>query len=164
MSDIHTGFVLFFIGVFLLGLFSQYKFHLLERIRSFSHVGREGFTDFDSAFVQPPKGLEEVDGAAVDSVVTEKIIASDRLMPFTEAEAVGNWSRMTSERCYKLDLAEPLKRGGSYLQRTNNYQHSHPDSCSAPNHEFVGTFYKPHEGVGATPKTGLPLPPSTQCA
>jgi hypothetical protein len=34
----------------------------------------------------------------------------------------------------------------SYAQRTNNYKHGYPDSCSAPNHDLVLDFYKenPH--------------------
>jgi hypothetical protein len=65
---------------------------------------------------------------------------------------------MTSERCFRSDVGEPLKKTRNFLQRTNNYSRTHPDDCSAPNHEMVGTFYRPHDGVGATPKTGMPLP------
>ncbi len=165
-QEITLGVALFLLGVFLLGIFSQYKFHILDRIRWFSNVGHEGFVgaDLDSAFNTPPTGIQDIDGAPANSVLNEKILAGDKLTPMSDTEANMNWSRTTSERCYRMDMAEELKCGGSYLQRTNNYKHSHPDSCSAPNHEFVGTFYRPHEGVGATPKTGLPLPPSTQCA
>jgi hypothetical protein len=104
-----------------------------------------------------PVGLE-TEGAPVKSVETEKLLASDRLVPQTAEEADQNWSKLTSERCYRSDMGEALKPTRNFLQRTNNYQRSHPDSCSAPNHEFIGTFYRPHEGVGATPKTGLPYP------
>ena len=111
-----------------------------------------------------PFGTEERLLAPVHSVETEKLVTSDTLVPQSETEAVSNWSKMTSERCYRRDLGEGLKKTRNYLQRTNNYQHTYPDSCSAPNHEFVGTFYKPHEGIGSSPKSGFPLPPSTQCA
>ena len=104
-----------------------------------------------------PQGMGTV-GAEVKSVETEKLIASDRLIPMSAEEADGAWGKLTSERCYRSDMGEVLKQTGNFLQRTNNYPRSHPDSCSAPNHEFIGTFYKPHEGVGATPATGLPLP------
>jgi hypothetical protein len=110
-----------------------------------------------------PSGIEARPLATAFSSTYEKLVESDTLVPQTEEEAVANWSKMTSERCFRRDLGEQLKKTGSYLQRTNNYQHSYPDSCSAPNHEFVGTFYRPQEGVGSTPKSGLPLPPSTQC-
>jgi hypothetical protein len=106
-----------------------------------------------------PQGTEErLMGAEAKSVTTEKLIASDRLIPMSAEEADGYWGKMTSERCYRSDMGEALKPTRNFLQRTNNYPRSHPDSCSAPNHEFIGTFYKPHEGVGATPATGLPYP------
>lgn len=111
-----------------------------------------------------PLGVEERLLAPIHSVETEKLVASSTLIPQTGAEAVSNWSNMTSERCYRRDLGEGLKKTRNYLQRTNNYQHTYPDSCSAPNHEFVGTFYRPHEGIGSSPKSGFPLPASTQCA
>lgn len=104
-----------------------------------------------------PVGLG-TEGAPVKNVETEKLLASDRLVPQTAEEADQNWSKLTSERCYRSDMGEALKPTRNFLQRTNNYQRSHPDSCSALNHEFIGTFYRPHEGVGATPKTGLPYP------
>ena len=95
------------------------------------------------------------------NVHSEKLLADARLVPMTLSEAENNWGEMTSERCYRTDLGESLKKTRNYLQRTNNYAHAHPDSCSAPNHEFVGTFYTPFDGVGRYPATGLPYPPST---
>lgn len=106
----------------------------------------------------PVGAAATLEGAPVKTVATEKLLASDRLVPQTADEADQNWSKLTSERCYRSDMGEALKPTRNFLQRTNNYQRSHPDSCTAPNHEFIGTFYRPHEGVGATPKTGLPYP------
>lgn len=97
-------------------------------------------------------------GAPVKSVEVEKLLLSERLVPMTAEEADQNWGKLTSERCYRSDMGEVLKPTRNFLQRTNNYQRSHPDSCSAPNHEMIGTFYRPHEGVGATPASGLPYP------
>jgi hypothetical protein len=48
----------------------------------------------------------------------------------------------TSQQCYQVDYQRALERGGSYAQRTNNYIHGYPDSCSAPNHDLVLDFYK----------------------
>jgi hypothetical protein len=47
----------------------------------------------------------------------------------------------TSQDCYKVDWARGLERAGSYAQRTNNYQHGYPDSCSAPNHDLILDYY-----------------------
>jgi hypothetical protein len=107
---------------------------------------------------------ENLIGADANVVGNEKLLVSEALHPLSQTDAMENWSRMTSEKCFRTDAGEVLKPVGSFLQRTNNYKRTHPDDCSAPSHEFVGTFYKPHEGVGATPASGLPLPPSTQCA
>lgn len=107
-----------------------------------------------------PMGVLESEEAGLDlkSPVIEKLLTSDRLVPMPAEEAEGHWSQTTSERCFRSDQAEPLRKVRNFLQRTNNYSRSHPDSCSAPNHEFVGTFYRPHEGVGAKPASGLPYP------
>ncbi len=110
-----------------------------------------------------PEGIPEgaaatLEGAPVKSVQTEKLLTSDRLIPQSAEEADQNWGKLTSERCYRSDMGEALKPTRNFLQRTNNYQRSHPDSCSAPNHEMIGTFYRPHEGVGAMPASGLPYP------
>jgi hypothetical protein len=108
-----------------------------------------------------PEGIPQpaeatLQGAVAKSVGTEKLLASDRLKPMGADDAA--WGKFTSEKCYRSDMGEVLKPTRNFLQRTNNYPRSHPDSCSAPNHEFIGTFYQPHEGVGATPATGLPMP------
>lgn len=48
----------------------------------------------------------------------------------------------TSQKCYQVDYARGLERAGSYAQRTNNYIHGYPDSCSAPYHELILNFYE----------------------
>jgi hypothetical protein len=135
-------------------MIAQYKFHVLDNMIAF-YKPMEGFLSGGYESKGPVEGVEDADLAPAFSTGTEKLIASDTLVPQTEEESVQNWSRMTSERCYRSDVGESLKMGGTYLQRTNNYVRSHPDSCSAPNHEFVGTFYKPHEGIGATLPSGM---------
>lgn len=131
----------------------------------------EGFVDLNvspSLFVAKvtPGGADERStlspGGAAD-INTEKLIASPGLPPMGVPEAESHWGEMTSQRCYKSDIGESLKLTRNYLQRTNNYMREHPDDCSAPNHEFVGTFYKPFDGVGRTPASGTKYPPSTQC-
>ncbi len=60
----------------------------------------------------------------------------------------------TSQQCYERDWAVGLEKGGSYAQRTNNFKHGYPDSCSAPNHDLVLDFYreKPMDGPYMLPK------------
>jgi hypothetical protein len=47
----------------------------------------------------------------------------------------------TSEDCYAADYSRTIEVEPSFAQRTNNYKRKTGESCSAPNHDFVGTFY-----------------------
>lgn len=129
----------------------------------------EGFDTVPaSAFIPKvaPGGYEMdsvLQPAAALNSTAEKLVDSAALPAMPLKEAQGNWAKMTSEVCYRSDIGESLKKTRNYLQRTNNYQHVHPDSCSAPNHEFVGTFYTPFNGVGNRPNKGTDYPASTQC-
>jgi len=86
------------------------------------------------------------------------------LPPMGTEQARARFGGITSQICLGQDASEALKPVHNYLQRTNNYKRDHPDSCSAPNHELIGTFYLPADAVQTTPPTGLAYPPSTQCA
>lgn len=128
------------------------------------YLRKEGFLNVPNSLFVPkvtPGGTDEASvlrpGAATNN---EKLL--DTLPAMGVEEAQQNWAQMTSERCYRTDIGESLKPTRNFLQRTNNYKREHPDSCSAPNHEFVGTFYTPFDGVGRTPATGTNYPPSTQ--
>jgi len=44
--------------------------------------------------------------------------------------------------CYDADFQKRLERTGNFRQLTNNYKRAVPDSCSAPNHDLVLSFYK----------------------
>jgi hypothetical protein len=50
-------------------------------------------------------------------------------------------SKVNSRSCYATDFKRLLE-SSSYRQMTNNYKHGYPDSCSAPYHELVTSFYK----------------------
>ena len=130
----------------------------------------EGFTNIPASSFVPsvaPGGYEEdsvLSPAAAMNIGAEKLLLSSALPAMGLPEAEERWAKMTSETCYRSDIGESLKKTRNYLQRTNNYQHEYPDSCSAPNHEFVGTFYTPWNGVGNKPEGGGDYPASTQCA
>lgn len=47
----------------------------------------------------------------------------------------------TAQKCYNTDYANNLELS-SYAQRTNNYIHKNPESCSAPNHDLILDFYE----------------------
>ncbi len=50
-------------------------------------------------------------------------------------------SKLSAQTCYEADFENRLQRS-SYRQLTNNYKRLNPDSCSAPFHELVTSFYK----------------------
>jgi hypothetical protein len=51
-------------------------------------------------------------------------------------------SGVTSRSCYATDFQRLIERVGNYGQQTNNYKRGAPDSCTAPYHELVLSFYK----------------------
>jgi hypothetical protein len=54
----------------------------------------------------------------------------------------------TAERVAEIDQTRQMELGGQYVQRTNNYRHRYPDNWTAPLSEFVGSVYRPKDGVG----------------
>ena len=54
------------------------------------------------------------------------------------AKATGD---LTAKTCYEKDFLSQSQKTGNYIQRTNNFRHAGPDSCSAPLTEFVDSFY-----------------------
>ena len=151
----------FVVGVVLLRLYNSYT--------------TEGFLDAYAATVPAGAFVPKVapgpfdEGSALSpglamNPANEKLVESAALPAMGTKEAEANWGALTSEKCFRADIGEALKPTRNFLQRTNNYQRAHPDSCSAPNHEFIGTFYTPFEGVGRYPSTGMNFPPSTQCS
>jgi len=127
----------------------------------------EGFDNIPASYFVPtvaPGGYEEssvLSPAAAMNISAEKLVLSAALPAMGLPEAEKRWGDMKSETCYRSDIGESLKKTRNYLQRTNNYEHEYPDSCSAPNHEFVGTFYTPWNGVGNKPEGGGDYPAST---
>ena len=126
----------------------------------------EGFTDVPQDVFKEtiiPGGNEESTRLSPGFTSSELLAESVKLPAMDQEQARANWGKMTSETCYHSDKSEVLKKTRNFLQRTNNYIHTHPDSCSAPNHEFIGTFYKPFDGVGYAPDKGYDIPPSATC-
>jgi len=129
-------------------------------------VNSEGFRNVpQDVFAEKiiPGGNEEESVLSPGSTVNELLAESVKLPAMDQQQARANWGRMTSETCYRSDKSEVLNKTRNFFQRTNNYIHTHPDSCSAPNHELIGTFYKPFDGVGQTPDKGYDIPPNATC-
>ena len=144
--------------VFIVAMVLEYKYHWITAI--LKGVGIEQFESGSGDVDMAPIGAEDPTrwspGAAM-SLSTEKLLSEFIPVP-SDAEAGAAWSKIPSQTCLASDEGEALKPSRSYYQRTNNYKRTHPDDCSAPFHEMLGTFYKPMLGVGATAPSGLPLP------
>lgn len=70
---------------------------------------------------------------------------------------------LTQQQCFEQDGNRIPEILGDYNQRTNNYVHTYPDSCSAPFKELVGAFYAPREGAIGSPIPNGQDPESTKC-
>jgi len=157
LVQLTIGFAIAGIVFIVFGFFSDY----LRSLKPWS----EEFANMKGTNEITPGGTEDVSvlspGYAM-SPTHEKLVESAALPAMSTGVAEANWGKLNSEMCYRADIGESLKKTGNYLQRTNNYKREHPDSCSAPSHEFIGTFYTPVDGVGRKPASGTNYPPSTQ--
>lgn len=144
-----------------LAVFALIMFFIVSRGKI---VNKEGFSaEYGSNELNQSINGDEDSSALSPGVALSPLSEKLASMPaMSMKDAQENWGKMTSERCYRSDIGESLKLTRNYLQRTNNYVREHPDDCSAPNHEFVGTFYTPFDGVGRNPKSGADYPRSTQ--
>jgi len=127
--------------------------------RGWKDVSREVFKE-----TVTPAGTPEASTLSPDAAGNSYLALP--LPAMGERDALNNWGAVTSQRCLSLDQSEalrPVNKTTNLLQRTNNYPPEHPDSCSAPSHEFLATFYKPAGAIRATPLAGTTFPPSTQC-
>ena len=61
------------------------------------------------------------------------------LLEAAPAEKAGG---LTAESCYDKDFLAHTQKTGDYTQKTNNFLHAAPDSCSSPRTEFVNSFYQ----------------------
>jgi len=48
---------------------------------------------------------------------------------------------LTAQTCYQADFLAQTQKTGNYIQRTNNFKHAHPDSCTAPLTQLENAFY-----------------------
>jgi hypothetical protein len=63
----------------------------------------------------------------------------DVLLTLQPASGPGNLSAKT---CFATDFIAQNQKVGDYSQKTNNFKHGNPDSCSSPRTEFVNSIYR----------------------
>lgn len=98
----------------------------------------EGFTDSYDGVKGVDDATEVSSGNPADSSL------ANMRTPYSLLSGVpseGRISGLTAKSCYEKDFMSKTNKTGNFLQRTNNFKHNGPDSCSAPLTEMVGGFY-----------------------
>jgi hypothetical protein len=67
-------------------------------------------------------------------------LLGDTLPEVKKKSVVGDTE--TAQKCFESNYRLQSDKVGTYTQKTNNYKHATPDSCSSPLQEFVGNFYE----------------------
>ena len=142
--------------------------YIVVKLLEYGMSKREGFELWKeiprTPFLETQTPVGHADSTVLSPGSSSASYLALTIPPMDTEQARARFGGITSQICFAQDASEPLKPVHNYLQRTNNYKRDHPDSCSAPNHELIGTFYLPENAVQTTPPTGLAFPPSTQCA
>jgi hypothetical protein len=86
--------------------------------------------------------FQAAEGYANPPQADKKPVANYTLLAdeFAPATAPG---KLTAKTCFEADFQAATEKTGNYIQRTNNFKHGIPDSCSSPMTELVNSFYKP---------------------
>ena len=101
------------------------------------------FSDFFSCqrytIIRPALQFKEPFTSLAPSSVDASYSLLNGVLPLKENAVRGD---LNSQRCFEQNFQSRLERTGNYIQRTNNYRHEDPESCSSPFQEFVGAYYK----------------------
>jgi hypothetical protein len=98
----------------------------------------ESFSDATPEQVAVVKGVVEETNEKPSNVSSSSLLLNP---PLSEKEK-NKQGYLTSKSCYDTDFYRHTDKVGNYIQRTNNFRHGYPDSCSSPLTEFVDSFYK----------------------
>lgn len=63
------------------------------------------------------------------------------LNDYKKTKPTSETSSLTAESCYDKDFLAKTELTGNFIQRTNNFRHANPDSCTTPLTELVNTVY-----------------------
>jgi len=90
----------------------------------------------------PFAAYQAYEGYANPQQADKKPVANYTLLAdeFAPAAAPG---MLTAKTCYEADFEAATEKTGNYIQRTNNFKHGIPDSCSSQRTEMVNSFYVP---------------------
>lgn len=141
--QISTTNVNMLVFLFWIALFAS-LFTLLYLLRQSTFV-KESFVDAVAKEAVVPGGDDtretSLSPGGYKDTTTEKLVEGAGLRALSVDEARAKWATVNAERCFQADPSEERTQTRNYKQQTNNYIRNHPDSCSAPFKEFVGSFY-----------------------
>jgi hypothetical protein len=88
----------------------------------------------------PFASFQEAEGYANQPQDGKKPVANYTLLSdeFAPATRPG---KLTAKTCFEADFQAATEKTGNYIQRTNNFKHGIPDSCSSQRTEMVNSFY-----------------------
>lgn len=89
----------------------------------------------------PFSGFQTAEGYANTPHAEKKPVANYTLLADEFAPATGP-GMLTAKTCVEADFQAATEKTGNYIQRTNNFKHGIPDSCSSQRTEMVNSFYK----------------------
>jgi hypothetical protein len=96
----------------------------------------EGFANSDAV-----KGIPDTTGVTIPADAT----LENPRQPYALLNGVlrekMDKGTLTAKTCYTKDFLAQSNKVGNHIQRTNNFRHAAPDSCSAPLTELVDSFY-----------------------
>jgi hypothetical protein len=95
----------------------------------------ESFSDATPQQVAVVKGVIEETNENPANVSSSSLLLNP---PLSEKNTKGN---LTAKSCYDTDFYRHTDKVGNYIQRTNNFRHGSPESCSSPLTELVNSFY-----------------------
>ena len=103
----------------------------------------EGFQSHEKSTQESPlatvKGIVEI---ASPSIYPTSLTSNTQFALLGDSLAHKNsLGDLSSKTCYQSDFLAQSQKVGNFVQRTNNFRHAAPDSCSAPLTELVNAFY-----------------------
>jgi hypothetical protein len=77
-----------------------------------------------------------------DKGILENFSPAQATAPYTLLqESRQSQGNLTAQTCYEKNFITQTQKTGNYIQRTNNFKHAGPDSCTAPLTQLEGASF-----------------------
>ncbi len=102
--------------------------------------------ELDKKIIRPVSGVSSNNAAnkviVAGSAPKPGDIRADVLLERPAFNGVHQISHIDSQKCYEMNYSMTNNKVGNYIQKTNNYMHEYPDSCSGTRQELITAFYQ----------------------